>query len=1231
MQKTAICKRWRVPMSGRFSYQPTDVCRRNDRVSLTHNATRRQFQQMLRIMKIASFLLLAVCLHVSGNALSQNITFSGNDVPLEKVFSVIKQQAGYVVMYNKQLIRDKQPVSISAKDMPLGEFLDRVLRGQSLNYRISVETIFLSEKTAGPQAPVQDVKVSGIVYTQERQPLPGASIRVKGTQTGASTSAEGMFSLAAVPENAVLQISSIGFQMKEVPLARLTSGGTVPDVKRLPGDASSVNFEVLLTMMVDSLEAITVNNYATGYQTLSKERATGAFATVTAASLKQQRLSDLGSLLEGRVAGYNNGLIRGTTSMNGITQPLYVIDGFPVENSTFSGGSVIDNLPGLNLEDIEKITVLKDAAAASIYGARAANGVVVIVTRKAKKGRPQVNASSTVTYRPFNYYTGRLTNSAEILELEKEWAAVNPNFQGAGAATYAQSLLKDRVYISQGANAFLNFYAGNINQQQLDAQLNGLAGQGYKYYDDVANYTKRDVLFQQYNVNVANASDRNAFYASATYRHNALEDKHTANKNLGLNIRNTAHLTPWLDFEVSSYLQYSEGKRQTYSAMAPGYAVMPYDVLRNADGSPFTMGADRRLNEDVLGDIVNNGLYSMDITPLDEIGRNLENSTGFMSRSYAKLDVKFAKWLTYQASFQYENNNLRSNTLYDKNSYYVRNRVNSFAGLDANDEVFYLMPYGNIYNRETQLVSAYNFRQQLNFDKRFGRHHSVTAIAGWETKNMKLDLNDQTMYNYDPMALSYDLVDAKVLANPLGTFFNGSFSYRDLMFEQEAVKRFVSIYGNVGYAFDDKYLVTGSLRWDRSNLWGTSSQYQKKPLWSAGLGWNIYRESFFTPGFVTFLKLRGSYGVGGNISPQNAPYMTAYYSQNNQVGGLQGSISSRPNPLLSWERTFTGNVGVDVTMWDNRITGSVDYYRKNGKDLLANTMGVPTEGFGYSTYEINNGEMTNHGLETTISADIVRSKNWKWNLAGLFAYNKNKVTYVNVEAPVYFLQLDYPTAYPRVGNPYQAIYGYNWAGLSAEGMPQVYDETGKIATFSPSELGAVKYLGTTVPTYSGSFSTSLDYKNFTFAFLLTYEGGHKMRNTDLPMLRNAYNSNMFSYMTQFGAVNRDIVNRWRKPGDEQHTNIPKAIFAEDPNFSSDTYTMYSNASINVINAANIRMRNISLAYNLPEHFIRQAFLRSARLQFNVENAFLIAADKNAKYLMGGYIKPNYVWSLQLGL
>jgi hypothetical protein len=609
---------------------------------------------------------------------------------------------------------------------------------------------------------------------------------------------------------------------------------------------------------------------------------------------------------------------------------------------------------------------------------------------------------------------------------------------------------------------------------------------------------------------------------------------------------------------------------------------------------------------------------------------NQGRTLGFMSRSYAKLDIKFAKWLNYQVSFQYENNNERFSRLNDKNSYYVRNRVNGFAQYTAASGFQYLLPYGNIYNRQTQQSVSYNYRQQLNFDKTFGRHHNITAILGSETKHMKLELNNQTQYNYDPSILSYTMVNGATLASATGLLLGGTFAASDLGYDREVVNRFVSFYGNVGYSYDDKYLVTGSLRWDRSNLWGTDSKYQNKPLWSVGLGWNIYKEGFFTPGFISFLKLRSSYGIGGNIAKNSAPYMTAYYSTNLLLGGTQGTISTRPNPLLSWERTFTGNIGVDFTMYNNRITGSVDYYNKRGKDLLASTQGVPTEGWGYSTYTINNGQMTNHGIETTISADIIRSKDWKWNLTGLVAFNKNKVTYVNVEAPVYFLQLDYPNAFPRVSDAFNAIYSYQWAGLSDKGLPQVYNEKGDKVSTSPTTLQSIVYSGTLVPKYSGSFSSSLDYKNFTFAFLITYEGGHKIRNTELPMLGYQYNSAVSGYITPFNSVNKRITERWMKPGDEATTNVPKAVFAESPGFSTNLYDMYTRASINVLNAGNIRLRNISLAYNLPSQIIRRAFVESARLQFNVENAYTMAADKNAKYLLGGYNRPNYVWGLYLG-
>ena len=300
-----------------------------------------------------------------------------------------------------------------------------------------------------------------------------------------------------------------------------------------------------------------------------------------------------------------------------------------------------------------------------------------------------------------------------------------------------------------------------------------------------------------------------------------------------------------------------------------------------------------------------------------------------------------------------------------------------------------------------------------------------------------------------------------------------------------------------------------------------------------------------------------------------------------------------------------------------------------GTDLLANTMGVPTEGFGYTTYSINNGKMRNRGVELTLNGQIVRSADFNFDATVTYSYNKNKVVYVNVEAPVYFLQLDYPDAYPIVGNPYNAIYAYKWAGLSADGLPQVLDASGNATASNPSDLAAIIYAGSTEPMHMASLHLNLGYKQFDLSCMWLFQGGHKMRNTDLPMLNSAYNYTLWSYVTSLGAVNKDITNRWRHPGDEVKTDIPAAIFGENPLFSDASRTIYGYADNNVISATNLRLANISLAYNLPNAWLRNISLSRARLQFNVENAVTFAKSTSAKYLLGGYNAPNYVFGLYL--
>ncbi len=1166
-------------------------------------------ETLRKMGSLAAVMLLAGTLTVS--AQGKTVSLRATQQPLTEALYQVEQQNGYYKLNYAEADLVDYRVTCAIKGATGPDAVRQLLADLPLSVEVKDRYIYIRK---GRQAvlPGQTFTATGTLTDGQGEPLMGAIVRVKGKELSTVADMDGRYSLPGVQEGDVLEYSYIG-------------------MKSMTYKASPKPVTIILEADGEMLDDVVV----TGYQTISKERATGAFTKVTSDDLKNKRYDNLSQMLEGTVAGFNTqtGYIRGVTSMNGVTQPLYVIDGFPVENTRYDDyGGLNEGVPNIDVNDIESVTVLKDAAAASIYGARAANGVVVIVTKKAKAKRTTVGFSTSLTWHPYKLYTDRLASSADMIELEKEWATANPNLQGEGAADYAQNLLANNVYPSQGIRTILQGYTGDLSQTEVSNRLADLASRGYAYYEDVKKKAKRTAFYQQYHVNVGRASDGNNFTASLTYRNNKMNDRYTNDNSWSVDLRDQLDIAQWLHLDLGSYTTFQKSKTQTFDPLSPGYTYLPYDRLVNADGSNYTKPAAERMSQSNM-DILNAyGLYSLDINPLDEIARNQRTTNSFTNRTYGRLRADIQPWLNYTVMFQYEYAYDKSKQLYDKNSYYVRNLVDQYATDDDYIGVAtYNVPFGNIFYRVNQTSKAYTFRQQLNFDHTFAEKHNVVALFGHEVRKSVLDYDNSTLYNYDPDMLTFALVDQNVLNNTYGLMGGYGLMASDFASIRYIDNRYVSIYANAAYTFDDRYMASASIRWDRSNLWGTSSKYQKKPIWSLGAGWNIDREQWFNLPWVDRLKLRVSYGIAGNVAKDAAPYMTASYDQNYNVGGIYGSISTRPNPTLRWEKTTTTNIGIDFAVLGNRLSGSIEYYNKQGTDLLANTMGVPTEGFGYTTYKVNNGKMHNRGVELTLQGDIVRQKDWGLSAMATYAYNKNKVTYVNVEAPVYYLQLDYPSAYPVVGNPYNAIYGYRWAGLSATGLPQVYDAEGQAVTYNPSDLAAIEYLGSTEPTSIASFQLQGRWKQFTASMLWTYQGGHKMRNTDLPMLSNSWNSTARSYVANIAPVNAGIVNRWRNSGDESKTSVPAVIFAENPLFNYDSYSIYSYADINVINASHWRLANISLAYDLPQQWLRPVHLTSARIQLNMENVATFAKSKAAKYMLDGYTAPNYVLGLYIDL
>ena len=1145
-------------------------------------------------------------LSMASASAQENYEVNCSNLRLSEVLKEVTRETGYSFVYNNTSLDLSRTVTVNVSSPDINVVLEAVFEGTGITWILMDKQIALRQEEV-PQnnqeaAPQQGVrKIRGQVLDNEDIPLVGADVLVKGTTAGVYTDVDGYYEIE-VPDNPEVSLIFNFFGMKPH--------------EELIGSRDRIN--VILFPDVEMLDAVVV----TGYQTISKERTTGAFAKVNSEQFETQRISNVSTMLEGRVAGLNDGQIRGVTSMNGLTTPLYVIDGFPVEKTTNDGyGNWVESVPDINPEDIQSITVLKDAAAASIYGARAANGVVVITTKRAQKDQMNVSFSATLSLQPYSTYADKyLADAATMVELEREWAAQNPNLQGTGAAAYAQGLLDDNTFTTQGIRALLRGYAGQMTQSEVDAQLAALAAMGYSYYDDIKRYGARNPFSQQYNLSFGRGSEKNTFNASITYRNNLESDKYTDNDDIGINIQNTTQITKWLTLDVGTYLNYGSGSTQSFSLFSPGYTYMPYDRLVNGDGSYYTNRQEDRYSAYNMSILNSNGLYNLDITPLDEIGMNLTRQKNFSNRTYARLAIKFTDWLKYTASFQYEYANYATEQLRSKDSYDVRNTVNTYASANGDGTATFNIPYGNIYFTSNNITRAYNFRQQLDFNKTFADKHEVTALVGTETRENKNNYENRTLYNYDPDLMTYSLIDQVGLSSMGSIWGWGSFTTQNTAYLLELINRYVSFYGNAAYTYDGRYTVTGSIRWDKTNLFSTGSKYQKRPIWSVGASWNIDREEFMQGAdWVNMLKLRFSYGIGGNIAKNSAPYMTAYFGSNQHVGGISGTIQSRPNPNLRWEKTATTNVGVDFSLLDNRLSGTVEYYYKNGTDLLANTNGVPTEGWGYSTYTINNGEMVNEGFEISLNGTAVSTSDWRFDIGAIFSYNRNEVTYVNVEAPVSFLLIDYPAAYPRIGNPYNAIYGYQWAGLSAQGTPQLYDRNGELYDdMTPSDIEDLLYFGTTVPVYSGALNLNLRWRNWELAAQFLFEGGHKMRNTSLPFINGS-----------IAPVNNRIADRWQQPGDEAHTDVPRYISSENPLYNYNYYTMYAQSSVNIIDASNLSLNNLSLTYRLPSNACSKLAMKGARIMAAAENLFMVAASPEAKYLLGGYNKPTFILGVYL--
>ncbi|ASE62018.1 SusC/RagA family TonB-linked outer membrane protein [Chryseobacterium indologenes] len=1151
-----------------------------------------------QVMKNLIFFILIIFLACT-KLTAQRITVIEKDVPFKTVIRQINQQSGYSFSINERHMKMAKDVTISAKDRELKTVLDEIFSGQPFDYSIEGKIIVSIDRGKETQSkqPIkkEDNPIRGKVINDKGEPLAGASLRIKGTNIDFSTDGNG---LVLIPEkfvDEIIQVSFVGYSSTEIPVR---------------------NADNIVLHLNDNTISI-VDVVSTGYQNIPKERATGSFVQIDNQLLNRRvspnildRLDGVTSGLSFSKASSSTGLlpsnsktgisIRGTSTIDTkvSADPLIILDNFPYEG----------NIDNINPNDIESITVLKDAAAASIWGARSGNGVIVITTKKGKLDQPlsiEFNSNFTVGEKPNLKYSRNYIKSSDYLEIEKY--LFDQGF-------YDSDITNTFTYpvLSPGVEIFSKQKAGTITEKEANDQL--LMLKNLDVRDEIAKYFYQKSFNQQYALNVRGGTQK------ATYALTFGVDK---NRNYLVNsdynrtsFSSTNTFKPMKNLELSASIIYN----RTNSVQGSAYSSnLPYNRLSDENGSSLSVpyiysDSYKKSMEDI-------GFLDWSYRPIEE--RDFTKNTTIYSNVILKggASYSFTRFLKTQVQYQMENETSKNSILNNENSFYARNLVNTFTQIDNSTKALsYPFPKGGILGNVNGETKANSFRWQLNYDQNFGDKHEINAIAGAEIRQVNTSSNTNYLYGYDEeLGIPVTNLNYNTYYN-VNPSANGSRLLPSVTSGVDPIDlthRFVSYFSNGSYTYNKRYILSLSARKDGANIFGVNINDKVTPFWSAGAGWNISNETFYHFNLLPYLKMRATYGYNGNVYNASA-YITAEYSNSSFTGARIATIKSPPNPELRWEKIKNINLAVDFASINNRITGTIEWFNKEGNDLIQNTILAPSTGF--ESYKANSATVETKGLEVNLVSQNIKGKfNWTTNL--IFNFIKDKVKhydlkYSNGELALYNSLLAFNGGlFPVEGNSLFGLYSYKWAGLDpSNGDPQGYlnAEVSKdyVKIINDSDNSLLVYHGSSRPTTIGSFRNTFSYGNFSISANIIYKLNYHFRKISA-------NTN-FTKTLEY--VNSDYKARWQVPGDEEKTNIPSFIYITNTNRND----FYQSSETLIEKGDHIRLQDISLAYNFSNSWCSSIGLKAIQMYGYINNiGILWRANKSG-------IDPDYNQNLYSG-
>lgn len=1169
-------------------------------------------------MKLTLVLTLLAVMHVCATTFAQRVSISKKNAKLEDIFFIIQQQTNFDFVYSSRHISKATPITIDVKNSDLMEVLDYCFKNQPFSYSVNNRSIIIKDKEGKGQ---EFRTLSGSVTNENNMALAKVTVRVKGTKNTALTDDKGQFKINIPSQTpSVIVFTFLGMAPKEV---------AVKD---------QFHLQVKLQEATDDLEEVEI----TGYQRIDKRASTSAITSVKVEDIFVPGMNSIEQALEGRIPDLvlmnNSGevgatpriRVRGTSTLIGNREPLWVLDGFIMQDPVNVSNeelndpdyvNIIGNaIQGINPQDIERIDILKDASATALYGTRAANGVIVITTKRGEVGpvRFSYNHSSKFSTRP--RYTDRninLMNSQERVQFGKDLTNLHYKFP-------------DRMPMVGYEGAINRYYKGITDYSQFLDEVSWYETVNTDWFDVLT----RNSYSQDHTLGVSGGSEKVRYYFSVGYNpemgitRGTSTNRYTSLVNLNISLSNRLKA----DISLNGNVLRKENLASEINAMDYAYNTTRALPAYNEDGSFFyyqkaAYSGMNRSSAMFRYNIFNEMENSENAYDGNTVGASLTLRYNLLNN----LDISVAG--------RYNNSSTLQENWWGERSHYVARLKNGeYEETPKEGQAGYSeLPYGGLLNTSNSRQDNYTFRTQFDYRFMLGedKQHSFNATGGFE-----LNSNTSKAYHDEDRGFVKDRGLQFVENVDLDQY-----PYYSIWLNQSnrtinnGISRQVSGYASLSYSYKNYFTLNSNGRVDASNKFGDRSNERMLPVWSVSGRWNVKESLFDDWNYISDLSVRSSFGIQGNMLEDQSPNLIIkqgtvdpFYNEN------IATVERYPNPNLLWEQTKQFNLSTDLSLLENRLNLGLSYYSKKTEDCFTTVQISSVNGVKNNVYVMNGGDIENKGFSINMRGIPIKGENFQWTTSTYFSKNANTVRSGSVDA---FEVSDYLNGTVLVdGVPVSTFYSYEFKGLNPRnGTPMFDDYADQQHLMKDKTLEQVMGMvtvnsGQREPIMSGGFANTFKYKQLSLSMNFSYSLGSKMRL--FPLF-----SPIISGVSAEDNVRQEFTQRWLAPGDENFTNIPSLMSPSDPEylnyfasysggasgipgFASNVWDMYDKSDARVVNGNFLKCQSMSLRYLFTTKSLERTPFSAASFSFNTMNLFTLSSKelKGQDPMQAGFSKPS---------